>query len=51
MSEKESKYCDQCGKRLKKKEGIEIGWSVMHGVLKVCSNRCLDKLNNKEPDQ
>ena len=46
MSEPEQKFCDQCGKWLKRGLGIEIGWSVMHGKMKVCSQKCLDRLNS-----
>jgi hypothetical protein len=43
--QKEQRYCDQCGKRLKRGEGSKIGFSVVHGIMKVCNQKCLDKLN------
>lgn len=49
MKKPHCKYCDFCKKRLKREEGIRIGWSVMCGVLKVCDSKCLDRLNSYRP--
>ena len=41
----EQKWCEICKTRLKKGDGIVVGLSVMHGTMKVCSQKCLDRLN------
>lgn len=44
--EKHQKWCDYCRKKLRRNQGIRIGISVAHGVVKVCGQICLLKWNS-----
>jgi len=43
--EKIDRYCMQCRKPMRRRERIEMGWSVMTGRIAVCSQKCCRQWN------